>query len=1638
MVATGGKAMVRWCARLLLPASCAVALSAGLLEAEAGNGHRLSGTRLQAEFGDSSTGLPAANGDRLDHLQWLDSQGRTVADYVASSGRACGDARLFFGQAYGEPEGTAPLAIGPGASASVSDVSDRSLRTSGSTAGCQASADVSAQTDYRTFPGAAGKGDLLRIMRTFQFSATTPRFNGRGLRAYVPALPLGIYRTVLVPNAANTAVNAVDARACSFDCEQVDWNGRWFASDDGQGRGLLLIRDPLSTAAALLNVRSDVAAAVNLSSLVLLQPEAGWNAAVTEIEYLCPYDSLSWPIADRAVGRLPSGCSVDRPAYDFGSATAAAGSSGTSRTLDLDSLAGPSSIAVTNGRYSVNGAAFTAASGTVQPGDALRLQTLAPPASVSAAVTHSFVDIDGRLGVFSVATTDASDGQAGKAAAAPGKAPAAAQTPVTPTFSIADASIVEGNKGSVRLLFTVTLSPAASSRVTVRAETANGTAKSGSDYDGGGPSLSFSPGETSKTVAFTIRGDTLAEPDETFFVDLGSANGGALIGHGRATGTIVNDDVGPDIVPDAFGFSPVSGAAVGSVQTSEAITVSGISAASPISVVGGSYSINNGSYTTSDRTVTAGQTVRIRQTASASFNRTTVASLSIGGVGADYTVTTRAPGLSIGDAKVSEGNGGSSNLVFTVRLSGAASSPVTVAYATADGTALAGSDYVASSGSLSFAAGITSRTLSVAVNGDTGIEPNESLFVNLREPVGATLDDAQGEGTIISDDVATPTLSVADASITEGNTGTKNLAFLVTLSPAATKKVTVRLATANGSASSGSDYNSTSLSLSFAAGETSKSANVVIRGDAATEADETFFVNLSAPTGSAVIGRGQAVGSIVNDDGPITDTVPDGFSFTPTRDAAPGSVQTSNAITVSGINAASPVAVAGGTYSVDNGPFTAGNGSVVAGQSLRVRQTASASAGTSTTATLSIGGVSGAYLVTTVAASDTTPDAFSFASVTGAAPGSEQTSNAITVSGISAAAPITISGGRYSVNDGRYGADPGTVVSGDRVRVRVAAPAAAGATNVARLIIGGVGAEFSVSTAGGGDSTPDPFTLTGPATGFPALAQSSNAVVISGINTAAPVSVVGGTYSRNGAPFTAAAGVVSNGDRLAVQVIAPATVGNSATVTLTVGRVSSSYRLAAEAPTDSIPDPFRFPTLSDVEPGSEQTSAPISLIGNSSPATVTVQGGSYSVNGGPFTTANGTLLAGDLLRMRLLAATNPGSSAEAILTIGGVSGGFEVITRPSASIRPAPFKLVRVQPAGNPISLSYSLPGSVVVTDTVTLSNIQAPVPISITGGTYSLNGRPHTAVAGTAANGDRLTVNMVMPSRFDTVATVVLKVGNFSAALSATTTSDAVSKTPTALNGAETFVYRDTELSAVPLRAFVFKPQGWQAADRRPAFIHFFGGGWVSGEPNSNRMIWAKGQGMVGIAMDYRTNQRFGTTPLESVADARAALRWVQVHAAELGVDPARIVVSGSSVGGHLALWTAIVETPVGSDPASAPLTPPVALSLTSPVSDTAEPFGYRPDRFGMHAAALSPQLQLSARMPPSIIHHGDGDLTVAEATSISLCNRLLAGTNTCEFHNVAGASHSYSEIPNAARDNDAHVAAFLTRLGVLPAIQR
>jgi acetyl esterase/lipase len=257
-----------------------------------------------------------------------------------------------------------------------------------------------------------------------------------------------------------------------------------------------------------------------------------------------------------------------------------------------------------------------------------------------------------------------------------------------------------------------------------------------------------------------------------------------------------------------------------------------------------------------------------------------------------------------------------------------------------------------------------------------------------------------------------------------------------------------------------------------------------------------------------------------------------------------------------------------------------------------------------------------------------------------------------------------------------------------------------------------------------------------------------------------------------------------------------------------------------------------------------------------------------------------------------------------------------------------------------------------------------------------------------------------------------------------------------------ETFVFR--KIDAIELRLHVVRPDGWRAADRRACLIAFFGGGWSSGTPERSIKWarWAAEHGLVGIAPDYRTRERFGSVPEDCVSDGRAALRWVQEHAAGLGIDPGKIIVQGTSAGGHVAAWTAIPSPGPGEDDPS-PETGPAAMILVCPVTDTKEGGYGGPKRFGgspERARASSVTDQMSSNMPPAIVFHATGDETVPYANSTVFRDQMTAHGNGCELITFEGLGHSYFAASRfgeagAAADKKtyAEAAGFLTRLGLM-----
>src|SRR4051794_7017050 len=228
--------------------------------------------------------------------------------------------------------------------------------------------------------------------------------------------------------------------------------------------------------------------------------------------------------------------------------------------------------------------------------------------------------------------------------------------------------------------------------------------------------------------------------------------------------------------------------------------------------------------------------------------------------------------ISINNVTITEGDSGTKTATFTVSHTGTAA--FSVNYATANGSATAGSDYVATSNTLNFAAGsgaAQSQTVSVTINGDTTVEPDETFFVNLLNATnGGTIVKSQGIGTITNDDTAggVGDVSINDVVITEGNSGTKIATF--TVSHTGSAAFSVNYATANSTATAGStgaaDYVAASGTLNFADGTSAQTLSVTIRGDTIYEPDETFFVNLTGATNGGTITKSAGLGTIANDD----------------------------------------------------------------------------------------------------------------------------------------------------------------------------------------------------------------------------------------------------------------------------------------------------------------------------------------------------------------------------------------------------------------------------------------------------------------------------------------------------------------------------------------------------------------------------------------------------------------------------------------------------------------------------------------------------------------------------------------------------------------------------------------------------
>lgn len=339
-------------------------------------------------------------------------------------------------------------------------------------------------------------------------------------------------------------------------------------------------------------------------------------------------------------------------------------------------------------------------------------------------------------------------------------------TSAPPVVHAAHAIVVEGNSGTTSLQFMVSLSKPATASVTVVFATSNGTAVAGDDYAATNGSVVIPPGGVSAFATVAVNGDAGFEDDETVQIHLLEATN-ATIGTAQATGTIVNDD--------------------------------------------------------------------------------------------------SAPSLAVGAVVQAEGDGGESLFAFPVTLSSAAAVPVSVTFATSNGTAVAGGDYAATNGTLTIAAGTATGFIHVAVQGDTTYEPDEGFSISLLGATNGIITNASAAATILNDD-APPALSIGGVTQNEYNGTFVHFVFPVTLSTPSLTPVTVDFATSNGTALAGGDYIATNGTLTIPAGSAGTTITVRVLGDTNSEPNEDFVVALFNVSTNASIETPAATGLILDDD----------------------------------------------------------------------------------------------------------------------------------------------------------------------------------------------------------------------------------------------------------------------------------------------------------------------------------------------------------------------------------------------------------------------------------------------------------------------------------------------------------------------------------------------------------------------------------------------------------------------------------------------------------------------------------------------------------------------------------------------------------------------------------------------------
>jgi Ca2+-binding RTX toxin-like protein len=468
-----------------------------------------------------------------------------------------------------------------------------------------------------------------------------------------------------------------------------------------------------------------------------------------------------------------------------------------------------------------------------------------------------------------------------------------------PTLSIANTlSILEGNSGQSNLNFSVRLSESPLSTISVDYAIKGLTASAGQDFTAQSGSLKFVAGEKEKTISIPVLGDTSEEPDETLSLVLSNPQNGKFANSATqlsATGTILNDDsqsirlsspsiqegdngtkslkfvvsLGLPVLNDtSFDYKTEDGTATTDVDY---VTQTGT-----VKIPAGSQTVEIPISILGDTRIEPNETIKLTLSNAQGINLPN-GSLPISSVGT--ILDDDFPIVSIADAKtVYQSKIGLTRSAITFSLNSPALVDGTISYHTENGTALQGNDFIDTntSGKIVIPANADSGVITIGIlASDATDTPNETFKVVIDKVEGGIklpVNQSSLNSVITIADLMLPLLSIKNSEISEGNTGNKTLSFKVNLSTPATQDVTFSVKTIDKTATVDQDYKGIAQLMTIPKGGQTIDIPVAILGDATSEADEIFTLELSK-VANAIFDNGDikltATGKILDDDKPF-------------------------------------------------------------------------------------------------------------------------------------------------------------------------------------------------------------------------------------------------------------------------------------------------------------------------------------------------------------------------------------------------------------------------------------------------------------------------------------------------------------------------------------------------------------------------------------------------------------------------------------------------------------------------------------------------------------------------------------------------------------------------------------------------